>query len=167
LAGIAENPKLLPRVERYIKEVLTKWPAILPDATTLQGVWSERTDAVKVGPEKVIAVVAEAVDRHFPKTEFESKRVRPSGKLPIVPSTGLQIRSAAHLFGAALAAEIVNNSDVWLKSNWEKQYRPEEWGDAGPEPKNHARWEGRQKIPAEFERIAKVRGKLLAIMDSD
>jgi len=166
LAGIAEIPGEIGKVKSFVKEVASRWPSVLPDATTLQGVWCERTEKVGTGPGTVVKLVAEAVDKHFPTRKFSDRRIRPSGRIPIVPRSGMQVRSAAYLSGAALAAEIINGSDHWLKSNWEKQYRPEEWGEAGSLPRNGVVWDS-GKIVKDFDKAIELRGKLTGIMNTD
>jgi hypothetical protein len=165
LAGGVDVSEGVEHVKSFVQETSSKWPAVLPDATTLQGVWSERTGSVKNGPDYVIGVVANEVDKHFPVKEFDAIRVRPSGKIPIIPSSGIQLRSAAHLLGAALAAEIINESDHWLISHWDKQYRPEEWGEAGQKPRNGPKWNNR-KVVVEMNRIIGLRRKLGGIMNA-
>jgi len=159
-AGVAELPGEATRCRRFLSGAVTRWSRVLPDATSLQGVWAERTDSVKVGPQKVVEMVAHSVDEFFPADKYAERRIRPSGKVAVVPPSGLPIRGAAFLVGAALAAEIINSSDRWLKTNWERQYRPEEWGDAGERPPNGVTWKGEVEIPSRFDRIVEIRSKM-------
>lgn len=158
-AGVAELPGEAARCKRFLLEASSEWPEIMPDATSLQGAWSERTLSVKVGPKQVIEMVADMVDKHFPKDKYGDRRVRRSGRVAAAPSSGLPIRATAFLMGAALAAEIINSSDRWLKTNWKRQYRPDEWGEAGEKPTNGVTWKGDVEIPARFAKILEIRSR--------
>lgn len=146
IAGVAENPKAARQVKSFIKQICNTWPDRLPDATTLQGVWSERTAAVKTSPKDVVALIGRAVDRYLSEDSLGEVRIGPSGRIPIIPKTGLPIRSTAQLLGAAFAADITNMSDRWILENWDIQYRPEEWGESGTRPNGPPSWADNERL---------------------
>ena len=153
LIGAANDSRARRCIQKFVRVIAKEWPDAFPDATTLQGVWSERTGAVRMGPNSILKTISKTVDSNFPEDIFERQRTPRSGRIPIVPKNGMTVRAAAHLLGASFAAEIINSSDRWLLKNWARQFRPEEWGEPGPRPLAESSWHGDVGILEDLERI--------------
>lgn len=111
------------RVLSLVREADAELPSKLPDATTLQAIWSRHHQG-SVGPEEVVDLLSELVTRYFPADIFANVYTGPSAALDWLPSKGLRVRLAVGLLIAAYAAEIVNTGRMWALANSGKRYLP-------------------------------------------
>ena len=96
------------RAERFAADLERKIAPVLPDATTLQAAWAGKILRRDLGPQDMLWKLSEMVDRHFPPETFE-ELVGPVS--PSFPKTGryeMPVRTAAFLFAARFATEVVD-----------------------------------------------------------
>ena len=112
------------RILALAREADTELPSRLPDASTLQATWSRHHEHI-VGPEEVVDLLSDLVNRYFPTSIFANAYTGPSEVLSWLPSKGLRVRLAVGLLVAAYAAEIVNKGCKWAVTNRNLRYLPD------------------------------------------
>jgi DNA (cytosine-5)-methyltransferase 1 len=107
---LARANKLLHFLEKNLK-------AKIPDASTSQALWARHQNGVHETPPWILEQIGNALERTFPKADFEKCRLPKSGQIRIVPKAGLPIRLAAGLFAAAFVADVMNDGLSWIEAN--------------------------------------------------
>ncbi len=118
------SPENYERTLQFLRDAEQSLPTRLPDASTLQAVWTNR-HTLTSGPEEVIDLLASFVEEHFPKDAFQNSHIPRSGELEIVPLRGLRVRLGAALVLTAYASELINYESAWLAANPHSRYLPQ------------------------------------------
>lgn len=131
LADLAQIVHVNPRAgQRSFVKLVTlirdKLVGAVPDASTLQAVWTQQTRN-QPGPEEVSDILRDIVNTSFPAETYAEIKLRPSC-ITISPPTGIRVRILAGLAAAAAAAELANRDGTWLRENKDGAFR----GDNGP-----------------------------------
>ena len=80
----------------------------LPDATTLQAAWAGKIARRGIGPRELLWRLAKVVDRHFPPEKYETVTGPVSQSFPWTGRLEMPVRTAAFLFAACFAVEVVD-----------------------------------------------------------
>lgn len=76
----------------------------------------------------MLTLASEIVDRYFLLETYEwSKRIRKPTHIDIAPEIGVPVRTAAQLFACAFLCEVINESDIWVRKNWNLHYHMKQW----------------------------------------
>lgn len=115
---LAAAPKtiLCDTLTSFFEELSTCVIGKMPDATTLQAVWTENTSG-PISPYEITDALSELVDRHFPKAIFEKCCTGPYGHVPLSPKKGIRVRILAGLVAASFAADEINFGWKWARKN--------------------------------------------------
>lgn len=135
LKAFSKRPENRRVFQVFISDLANELPCRLPDATTLQAIRVRWINGIGYTPYWIIEKIGKIVDKHFPESGWKGVRVPPSGKIPVVPKSGLTVRVAAALLATAFACGIINEGDEWISSNLDKHFRDESWGDLKKAPK--------------------------------
>jgi DNA (cytosine-5)-methyltransferase 1 len=96
------------RAERLGDDLERRVAPWLPDATTLQAAWAGKIARSNTGPREILWRLARVVDRHFPPDRFHTVVGPVSPPFPRIERSEMPIRTAAFMFAAQFATEVVN-----------------------------------------------------------
>lgn len=117
----------------------------VPDATTMQAVWSGRTTGAAT-PYELLGTVTEIVDRHYRSVQTLFY-IRPARSPRWVPP-----RAAAQLVAVAYLCELANKGNQWLQQSRELAFPPEPTARLSQRPRS---FDLPGYLQREFERAAK------------
>jgi len=115
---LSSVPKIVSceKASSFFQELSACVVGLVPDATTLQSVWTEKTSGTP-SPYEITDALSLLVNKHFSKGEFEKCHVGPNGHLPLSPKKGVRIRILAGLVAASFAAAEANDGWKWARKN--------------------------------------------------
>lgn len=142
-------------IESFVDD-LKDLPHLVPDASTLQAVRARRCEKIKVTPYKLMDIIRDKVERHFPKEYFDwSTRIRNASTIKIAPETGIPIRTAAHLLACSFVCDILNESNVWIRENLGSHFHKEEWPQIKEPSPLKPEWNGHFALKEEINQQLK------------
>lgn len=129
IALLARHAESWDRLRDFLEDLRSEIGASVPDASTLQAVWTEQ---LKGPPSPLVLIdrAAEVINEHFPQTEYHRVMVLPEQGDPVIPPKGLRIRIAAGLVAASYIAHLANQGLSWPAANPEMRYLEPGWGAA-------------------------------------
>lgn len=108
LAGCCTTTDHRLRAERLGVDLEGRVVPWLSDATTLQAVWAGKIARRNTGPREILWRLARIVDKHFPPEKYGTVVGPVSSGFPRVDRSEMPIRTAAFLFAASFATEVIN-----------------------------------------------------------
>jgi DNA (cytosine-5)-methyltransferase 1 len=105
------------RAGRLLEDLEKELVPLVPDATTLQAIWSGRLSGLP-SPYELLGRVSNIVDRHY-KNSQTLFYIRPARSPRWVPP-----RTAAHLVAAAYLCDLANRGVTWLADHHEEAFPP-------------------------------------------
>lgn len=123
------NPeKFNQTIKKLLKEVIKKKIYEIPDATTCQGIFLKRVHGLHENPYWIRKMLIELAEKYFPEKSMNSLKILDDfGQIPIKEEIKLSQKNAAYLIATAITCEIMNTSDFWLKKNYNKHLKLDEW----------------------------------------
>ncbi len=115
---------------RFADDVFSCLAGKVPDATTLQAIYTRRVEGVW-GPGALVKLLKAKVDAFFPKATFGSRRIPWDSDLPQAPKKGLLLRIAAGALATAILAELSNCDTRWLGKNRSGRFFSPLWEKSG------------------------------------
>ena len=144
-------------IDSFIDGLIQDLPHLVPDASTLQAVRARRWKKVKITPYKLLDIICDKVERHFPIESFDwSKRIRDPVHIKIAPETGIPVKTAAQLLVCSFVCEILNYSDVWIRGNWGLHFHKGGWPQIEGPYSSEPEWDGHSTLKKEVHRQLKV-----------
>ena len=121
LAIHAEFVSALRNITTHLAKEL---PGIVPDATTLQAIYTRRHSGGAT-PDELVSVICSAVDMYFPKADYADIYVPNSDHYCIrQPRKGIRSRIILGGLASAYLAELTNTGLAWLSSKSARPYMP-------------------------------------------
>ena len=110
----------------FINECFGTFSGNLPDATTLQAIWTKRIKG-EIGPHEIADLICDMVSKYFPRDKFRDLKIPNNKKFDIIPKKGLRIRIAAALVATAMVSDMINFDPRWVLKNQKDRYLVEGW----------------------------------------
>jgi hypothetical protein len=145
----AANVEIAEHFDAMLREAEKKLVGWVPDASTLQAIWSGRS-INPVGPELVVDKLSALVNEHFPVERYSRYFIPRAVSSQIVPDRGLRVRLAAALVLTAYCAALINEDTRWAETNSESRFFLPEW------PKRSARIGKKVHVSSPADQLAKL-----------
>jgi DNA (cytosine-5)-methyltransferase 1 len=147
---LKRKPEMIDRLLQLAERLDEDLPKIVPDATTLQAIYTRRHQGGTT-PDKLALRISNAVDEFFPREEFAEKYTMAERLFGIeMPKKGLRVRIAVGGLAAAYLSELANYGTLWIEENDSLVFRP---GNAKPRRNAQSR-SIRELLPRCEERLA-------------
>ena len=105
------------RLAAFARELDKELVPLVPDASTLQAIYTRRHN-IAASPDEVVDVLISLVNRHYPRRDFSDEYVPPCLDLGIsLPRKGIRVRIIAGGLAAAFASALANDSAAWAVAN--------------------------------------------------
>ncbi|MCG8094902.1 MAG: DNA (cytosine-5-)-methyltransferase [Candidatus Thiodiazotropha endolucinida] len=126
ISPLFSDGELFDKFLQVAKDIDNKLVPMLPDATTLQGNWTMKTNH-GISPEVVVDELSSIINNHFPAIRYSNYFVLTDCYSDILPKKGIRIRLCVALLCTSYICKIINYSTEWASRNQSSRYSLDNW----------------------------------------